>query len=124
MPCKGSQQKSNGKMVDANWYYKCRSCGAGWYWLAHNDMFHSKNLRSDYNIDFMGGTASVSQSTGTLTILNFQSALEGLYKCHPVGYKPYVMELKSACESIVQVSHRSLHITNGANNTLRLQNCK
>ena len=65
-----------------------------WYTLTHLEIFPSERLRPVY-YDFVGGKASVSRSTGALTIMNFLAAGEGLYKCYFTNDKPCVMELKA-----------------------------
>ena len=69
----------------------------------HMEYVQSKKPRRDAFIDFKGGTASVSRSTGNLTILNFRAAAEGTYKCHPTGHRHYEMELKCTGEFIMLV---------------------
>ena len=93
LPCTSFQPDHNDRITDVNWHFKCPSCGVEW-----SPLFHSKKLSPEQSIDFMGETASVSRSTGSLMVVNFQAALEGLYKCQSRGNKTYVMELKSAGE--------------------------
>ena len=101
MPCKGFQSKSNGTMAKINWYFQCPTCTVLWSMVAYLEIFQSDGPHPDHNADFVGGKASVSRSTGSLTVLNFQTAAEGLYWCQSTESKPYVLELKSAGEFTV-----------------------
>ena len=110
MPCTGHQPKGNDSMVKVMWHFKCPSCGMEWLRLGHPEMLQSNKLCSDHTIEFNGGTASLSESTGALTVLNYQAAAEGLYKCHIPGGKPDVMELQSAGVCTVQTLHHTHRI--------------
>ena len=107
-----------------NWYFQCANCEVVWSSLAPSEMFSYERPHADYLIDFMGGMALVSQTTGNLTILNFQAIAEGLYKCHHAGRQPQIMELKSAGEFVLQSLHDTQYRTNNCSYAKCLNMCR
>ena len=120
LPCTSLQPDYNDSMIYVNWHFKCTSCGVEWSPLTEIQIFQSKKVSPDHNVDVLGEAASVSRSSGNLMILNFDADLEGLYMCQYTGHKPYVMELKSAGEFPVQVLEHPQLRTADANYTLDL----
>ena len=115
LPCGDFNPEISGGIAKVDWYFKCPNCGVVWDQLVSVLFFLMERSHRDDYIHFSGGTASVSRSTGVLNVLNFQAAGEGIYKCHPTGSKPYVMELRSA-EFTMQLWHHLHHNSHDVNN--------
>ena len=116
LPCGGFNPERSDGMAKVDWYFKCPSCGVVWDQLAYIMFFPTKRTRRDYYFNFSSGTASVSRSAAVLNVLNFQAAHEGMYKCHPTGSEPYVMELRSAGEFKLQLWSYLHHNSRNVNN--------
>ena len=103
MPC---QPEGIGSVTDVEWHFRCVDCEGTWSQVAKL-IIENMQLRLDYYGDFKGAKVSVSPITGDLTIKKFQLAEEGTYKCQSIGNKDNVMELKSAGEYAVEISHNT-----------------